>query len=100
MTEPIKPSEIVDAQIKEIPPAVVEVWNRMLIKKYRNGAVVIKQEDVISELVVALNISRENVFANGYLDVEEMYRKAGWKVMYDKPGYNESYDAYFEFIKP
>ena len=41
----------------------------------------------------------EKVFKNKWLDVEEVYRKAGWKVEYDKPGYCEDYEAYFVFEK-
>lgn len=29
--------------------------------------------------------------------LDAVYEKAGWKVSYDKPGYNESYDPYFKF---
>lgn len=32
-----------------------------------------------------------------WLDIEDHYRKAGWKVTYDKPAYCENYDAYFKF---
>lgn len=32
-----------------------------------------------------------------HLDVEDVYRAAGWEVTYDKPGYNETYDATFTF---
>ena len=35
----------------------------------------------------------------GWLDVEGIYRKAGWDVEYDSPGYCEDYPATFKFRK-
>ena len=43
--------------------------------------------------------ARVLIFSNHWLDVEDIYRKQGWKVVYDSPGYDESYDAYYEFRK-
>ena len=37
------------------------------------------------------------LYEKHYLDVEDAYRKRGWIVDYDKPAYNETYDAFFEF---
>jgi hypothetical protein len=37
------------------------------------------------------------IFDNHWLDIEDHYRKAGWKVTYDKPSYYEDYDAFFKF---
>jgi hypothetical protein len=33
------------------------------------------------------------------MDFEPFYEKAGWKVVYDKPGYCESYAANFTFTR-
>ncbi len=41
--------------------------------------------------------ARAVVFAKGWLEVEDIYRKAGWKVKYDKPAYSENYPATFKF---
>ena len=42
-------------------------------------------------------LTKAKIFSEGYLNVEEVYREQGWVVSYDKPGYNESYDANFKF---
>ena len=42
-------------------------------------------------------LKRADVFSNHWLDVEDIYREQGWNVEYDKPTYNETYDAYFVF---
>ena len=42
--------------------------------------------------------SADKICEEGWLDVEDVYRKAGWEVIYDAPGYNESfYEPSFEF---
>jgi hypothetical protein len=42
---------------------------------------------------------QSEVYAKGWLNFEAIYEEAGWKVVYDKPGYNETYDANFTFTK-
>lgn len=36
---------------------------------------------------------------NSWVDFEDLYRKQGWKVVYDKPAYCETYKAYFVLSK-
>jgi hypothetical protein len=46
-----------------------------------------------------MSYKREDVFKNGWLNVEHLYETHGWKVEYDKPAYNEDYPATFKFIE-
>jgi len=50
-------------------------------------------------LMAATGKTRDEVFDKGWLNIEPMYRAAGWKVVYDKPAYNESYEPTFTFTK-
>lgn len=43
------------------------------------------------------NVKRQEIFDNGWLDIETVYEDSGWSVEYDKPGYNESYEASWTF---
>ena len=58
-------------------------------------------QDEILELVVGYpedgKLSKDMIFENHWLDFEPIFRKAGWKVSYDKPGYGENYKALFIF---
>ena len=57
-------------------------------------------EQIIEGLESKQKISlqtRELVYPSRDSDIEDIFREAGWKVTYDKPAYNESYDAYFKF---
>lgn len=43
------------------------------------------------------DVTREQIYENRWLDIEDSYRAVGWHVEYDKPGYCESYEATFTF---
>lgn len=100
MVEAIKPKEIALAKSRYFPDFVLQAFNELIAEKFTNGSATVKQCDVIARMVklaASEEVSRNTIFANGWLNVEEIYREAGWKVVYDKPGYNESYDANFKF---
>lgn len=93
---------------EKIPWYIVEAVNDLIRSKYKpNGSSFTIKQDAILELAFEKYNNTEDfenfsqfkrrIFDNHQLDFEDLYRKNGWKVVYDKPGYNESYDAYFEF---
>jgi len=47
--------------------------------------------------VIAACVAEANIFDNHWLDVEPIFEDCGWKVEYDKPGFNENYPATFKF---
>ena len=49
--------------------------------------------------VVAKALKRKEIYDKNWLDVEDVYESAGWKVEYDKPGYNENYEPTFTFSR-
>lgn len=98
--KPISPSEIPEQKAKDLPDAVIEIWNQIIAKRYTGrGSVTILQEEVIQALLPLTDGDRRAIFSRGWLDVEELYRANGWKVEYDRPGYNESYEAFWVFSK-
>ena len=99
MPGPIDPNAVDNIKDVDLPEEVFEAFN-ILIKKHWNGnSANVIQDDVIYLLVQSMDITRAEVFKRGLLNVEHAYTKAGWKVEYDKPGYNESYEAHFIFRK-
>lgn len=98
--EPIKPSEIT----QEIPDWVIEGANACIKKHYRelDKESHFTQDELIDFVLAAYpgnkdDINRQVVFDNCWLDIEPVYRKVGWTVIYDKPAYCESYPANFTF---
>ncbi|MCS4088582.1 hypothetical protein [Rhizobium sp. BK176] len=99
MTKPISPDDIAEAKIGHIPEAVVAVFNKMIALNYTGGSATVRQEDVLKEIANTTTLDRGEIFDKGYLNVEEIFRAAGWRVSYTKPDYTESFPAYFEFRK-
>jgi hypothetical protein len=99
MTRPISPDEIADAKVTQIPASVIEAFNKLLALNFSGGAARVKQDDVIAEIMLTTQLTRREIIDKGYLNVEEVFRSAGWKVKYDKPDWTETYPAVFEFRK-
>lgn len=102
---PIKPSDIPAAKQKHTPPQVIDIFNELIAKHFNEGRSVVKQSDVVSEIERRVEGPdtdqmrahwRQNVVMP-WLNVESIYRAAGWKVAYDKPAYNEPGGATFIF---
>ena len=99
MTKPISPSEAQD-YVSDIPDYIIDIFNTLIKKSYRNGRAIVYQKEVerfVESMVGGKQLNQ--AFDNGWFDVEELYENEGWKVLYDKPGYNETYEAYYEFIR-
>lgn len=99
MTRPIRPDEIAEAKVGHIPAAVIEAFNKLIALNFSGDSASVKQDDVIDEVTRTTDLSRYEILDKGYLNVEEIFRKAGWKVRYEKPDYTETFPANFEFRK-
>ncbi len=94
--QPISPKEVIDKKLSSIPSEAIEAFNELIAQNTGRANIVVKQEEVVA-LMVKKGLHREQIFKNGWLDIEDIYRKAGWRVEYDKPGYNEDYEPTFTF---
>jgi hypothetical protein len=100
MAGPIKPSEVGIVQQRNIPEPVFEAFNELIAENWSISGATIRQDDVVARVMGKIEgLTRSDIFARGWLNVEEAYRREGWIVEYDKPGYNESYAATFTFSK-
>lgn len=81
-----------------IPREVFAAVNKLLVERLSGDRASILQRDIVAE-IEKLNpeFTEGKLVDNHWLDFEDAYRDAGWNVVYDKPGYNESYPASFEF---
>lgn len=94
--KPITPAQAKAS--KTFPDNVIDCWNAVIIEKLSGGSALVEQDYILNRLVASTDVPRAKVIENGWLDVEDVYRKAGWKVNYDKPGYDKSYKATFSFV--
>ena len=112
---PITPAAAKAARVKVIPQEVFEVVNELIVRNLKpNGSTQmysrINQKDIMNgileyqllrDLLIrdfpGIDLDRA-IIDSGWLDFESVYRDSGWtSVTYNRAGYNESYDAYFEF---
>lgn len=100
LVKPITPKQARVIKVNSIPELVLEIFNEE-IKKHLDscGRAIVWQDDVVKAILARYGhtISRQDIFDTGLLDVEPIYRQAGWKVTYNKPGYNETYKAAWTF---
>jgi hypothetical protein len=100
MIQPISPDDVSKQKLQYLPEEVILAVNEAIAECWNGVESTIKQKNLIDKILLKMpELSRQEVFDKHYLEIEDIYREAGWKVRYDKPGYNESYDAYFEFSK-
>lgn len=100
--KPITPNEALDQHEREIDPVLIKVVNEILKKgmSTQSSSVTFRQDTLLSAYKKAGGtLSRATLFKDKHLDFEDIYRKAGWKVIYDNPAYNETYEPTFTFSK-
>ncbi len=88
---PATPDEV-GAVTPDIPPEVFDIVNEMLA-----SSLTVMQGVLVERICKRLGVERAAVFGNHWLDFERAYEAAGWEVRYDKPGYNEDYEPFWEF---
>lgn len=106
--KPISPKVLIEARKNPdlFPPEIIEAFNDLIAKKFNGNEARVDQKEAL-ELALAKMKSkdpsldtdkyRKDIFNNGWFDIEPLFREQGWEVHYDKPGYNESYEAFFVF---
>jgi hypothetical protein len=99
MTKPITPDQARKEVLTNIPGFVIDAFNSMIIKNLKCRTSIVLQKDIINEITCKSNgiYCRDEIFKNGWLDIEDLFREYGWNVIYDKPAYYETYDASFTF---
>ena len=97
MSKAIGPKDLAAFKAATIPDFVFDVVNELLAEKWNGSTAIIKQKDIVFRICWGTGEVPSSVLDRGWLNFEDIYREKGWRVEYDKPGYNESYDAFFEF---
>ncbi len=100
MINPITPQEAKETAASSIPQCIVAAINKLIAEKIGNNkSVKILQDDILEEAGAGINNQdfRRQIFDKGWLNIENLYARFGWHVIYDKPAYCETYPATFEF---
>ncbi len=97
MTKPITPAEVSEKKIEVIPDEVFEAFNELIAENWNGSSSTVLNKEAVKLIKEKIKNKANLVWKDCWLDIEPCYRKAGWKVEYDSPGFNESYESTYEF---
>jgi hypothetical protein len=92
---PITPSEAASSA-EHIPSFVFDAVNALIKRNLDGCKAVVKQDDIV-QVITRAGWLRHEVFEHKWLNFERAYEAAGWRVTYEKPGFNEAGQAFFTF---
>ena len=96
MKRPITPAQV--AKKVKIPDVVIEVINNLIEENWNGKGATVMQKQAAAQIAQKMEIPVQKVYDNHYLDIEEIYTKAGWSVEYSKPAFcDEPFEAHFKF---
>ena len=98
MTNPITPNELTEMQRKLMPEEVIKAWNEMIAEAYDGTSADILLGDARTRIRNVCGVY-QIPYKENYLNIEDIYREAGWNVEFNKPDYTESYESFYEFSK-
>lgn len=101
---PIRPSEIGQIKLDRFPDEVIKAVNEMIALNWDGDQAMFRQEDLVAKILenygeANIEQNRKKIYENNWLKFGDIYRKEGWNIDYDRPGYNESYPATYTFSK-
>lgn len=97
--KPIKPSEVVAKKQDQLPDGVILAFNELIAEAWDGQGSHIDRKRVLALICSKLEVRQDTVLEKHYLDVEDIYRKAGWVVTYHRPATDENWDSYYSFSK-
>lgn len=96
--KPITPQEAKKDVKCNIPDFVITGINNAIKNNYHKSGFLIKQKEIISEILKISPNTQENIiYNNNWLDFEELYENYGWNISYESPDRSETFDSYFYF---
>lgn len=95
--QPLPADQIDSSKPYEIPELVIVLINNMLREVWDNGSAILFTKDIMQKLKLVFNKTEQEILQMHWLDIEPIYRKAGYNVEYIKPAYGEQGDSYFKF---
>lgn len=98
LTAPISPEQAAGLKPAVIPAAVYQAFNHFLIlRSDGNGSIRIWQKELVDKVHSLMPDIEQKFPHRDWLNVEDTYRKLGWTVTFDRPGFNENYDSSWTF---
>lgn len=96
---PVSPDEIGAIRHAVIPERVFDMFNELINRNWDGRKSIVYKRIIMEKILEGTTLSREKVYSNGWLEIDDLYREKGWIVIYNKPSYNEFYEPYWTFSK-
>lgn len=101
MAGPMHPDDAAKRKADLIPQEVFDTYDALIAQDISHGSATVYLSDLVDALIArGLAASFDDAQKKGYLDVEDVYRRNGWGVRFEKPGYNEGGRQHFVFTDP
>lgn len=98
--KPITPKEAREKQLKDIPPYVIDAVNSLIVEKLFGKRAIITKKSIIEKIIdKSIFLTEEQIYKRGYLNFEPIFEEVGWKVIYMKPDWSDTWEPYFEFTE-
>jgi hypothetical protein len=94
MTKPITPKDVESIKAARMKPEMIEAANELIAEKWNGHSATFTVAELCARARLKLKME-----ADGELDIEVVFRQYGWRVEFDRPGYNETYSAHWVFTK-
>jgi hypothetical protein len=91
------PDEMIKCWEQALPDTVVETFNELLAKKFDGTSATIKHKELLSALNLKGVETKVVTEQNWLFQTKELYQIAGWKVVFQSPGWDDNFDSYFHF---
>jgi hypothetical protein len=98
--KPITPKEANLNFKNSFPEFVIQAINNCILNSsFGKESFTITQDTIIDEILrlAPEGTTTKEIFENHWLDFEDLYHGFGWKIIYDKPGWDEDYPEIFKF---
>jgi len=98
MVTPIGPDDVVaNRGVTTIPQAVILAFNRLIEGRWDGVQARFTRSDAVGAIWAATGLCEQEMLHARHLDIEPLYRDAGWKVTYEAPEIGETWEAHYVF---
>lgn len=99
MVAPITPKEMIEREGCHIPSFVIEAFNDLIQKRFSKSKARFTWSEIKEEVAKRLpaDVTLQQAMSNNWFDVEPVFRRSGWNVVYDHQSYGDSQESHYVF---
>lgn len=102
--KPISPQEANDYFQKNIPSFVIDAVNSLISSKFTpsKSSFILLHSEVKNKILSQMDLyntqyNAQMIWDDGFMDIEDSYRKYGWDVSYVKKSIGDTFESHYQF---